>query len=319
MKYKFDDISERDMDMLFAEEFSSSKEFADIFFSKVFIKNAEIVEVELSKISAEFGESDITVIFATGDKKHALLIEDKIDAIAMPLQCERYFERGRVGIENGDYDGFDVFIVAPQKYLKENLMAQIYPNKVSYEEILSHFQDRTDNRSQFKYAQISFAIYKQKHGYQVIENTAVTSFWDKYITYKETNYPQLWLISQRGVKGGRSAWPQFDTVIKHVRIYHKSSVGCIDLTIPNGAGIIVELEKVIAKSGIDLHDKNMVLVKTGKSAAIRVNVPIIDFTKPFENNIKELESCFDAVMELTNFAKEMALKSDLMNFLANLI
>ncbi len=319
MKYKFDDIYERDMDMLFAEEFSYSKEFADIFLSKVFIERAEIIEVELSKTSSEFGESDITVIFAINNKKHALLIEDKIDAIAMPMQCERYFERGRVGIENGDYDGFDVFIVAPQKYLQENLMAQKYPNKVSYEEILSHFQDRIDSRSQFKYAQISFAIYKQKHGYQVIENTAVTSFWDKYITYKEINYPQLWLTNKRGPKGRDSTWAHFQTVIKGLFVYHKSSIGCIDLTIPNGAERIVELEKFIVKSGIDLYDKNMVLIKTGKSAAIRISVPTIDFTMPFENYIKELEICFGAVVKLTNFAKEMALKSDLMNFLANII
>ena len=87
-------------------------QFADIFLSKVGIKNATVFEAELSKTDTEFGESDITVIFSVGCKKHALLIENKIDAKAMPRQCERYFIRGNNGKANGDYDSFDVFIIA---------------------------------------------------------------------------------------------------------------------------------------------------------------------------------------------------------------
>ena len=51
----------------------------------------------------------------------------------MPEQCSRYEVRGNLGVSNGDYDEFSVFIVAPEKYLNENAEAKKYPNKVSYE------------------------------------------------------------------------------------------------------------------------------------------------------------------------------------------
>ena len=50
----------------------------------------------------------------------------------------------------------------------------------------------------------------------------------------------------------------------------------------------------------------MTLVKTGKSAAIRVSVPVLDFTKPFEIYSKDISLCFDAIVKLTNAAKEIS-------------
>ena len=77
------------------------------------------MDVYLSK-SDKDGESDITVIIKSEGKKYGLLIEDKIDAIAMPEQPERYIKRGEKGIKNKDYDAFYSFIVCPEKYYKNN-------------------------------------------------------------------------------------------------------------------------------------------------------------------------------------------------------
>ncbi len=306
MNVKFNDVTERDMDFLFIEEIASTPEFAKIFLKKIAIENADVIETEISKVSSEFGESDMTVIISVDDKRHALLIEDKIDAIAMPRQCNRYFKRGELGIKNGEYDSFDVFIVAPEKYLKENKEAVKYPNKVSYEECAKFFKNKTDNRNQFKYSQIIHSINKQKHGYQVIENEAVTDFWDKYITYKETKYPELWLVSKRGIKGARATWPHYRTVLDNMFIYHKSEFGYVDITIPNSADKIVDLETTFGKANIDLASRNMTLVKTGKSAAIRIAVPVIDFSKPFEDYANVIDDCFNALKTLTDFAKEIS-------------
>ncbi len=127
---KFSDVYEKDMDMLFLEEIAVNPEFASIFLSKIGIDNATVLEVEQSKTDPEFGESDMTIIFQVYNKKHALLIEDKIDAVAMPEQCSRYSKRGDIGVQNGEYDSYDVFIVAPEKYLLQNAEAGHYLNKV---------------------------------------------------------------------------------------------------------------------------------------------------------------------------------------------
>lgn len=304
--FKFNDITERDMDMLFLEEIASSKAFANIFLSKVGMENGTVIGTELSKTAIEFGESDMTVVLSIENRRHALLIEDKIDAMAMPQQCERYFKRGELGVANGEYDSFDIFIIAPEKYLSHNIEATKYPNKVTYEECAEYFASQNNIRSVFKLQQISQAINKQKHGYQVIENKAVTEFWDKYITYKEKNHPELWLVSKRGVKGVNAHWPQYNTVIDNMIIYHKSEVGYVDMTISGAADKIIGLEQAFLNTSFNLSERGMTLVKTGKSAAIRIIVPILDFTKPFEIYSKDISVCFAAIVKLTNAAKEIS-------------
>ena len=135
MEHKFRDILEHDMDMLILEEFTCSNKFAKIFLNKVGIDNAIVISTWQSKTDNELGESDMTVVFDCDGKKIALLIEDKIDAIAMPEQPSRYSLRGDKGIQDGDYDNYYVFIVAPRQYLDINEKAKEYPNRVSYEEL----------------------------------------------------------------------------------------------------------------------------------------------------------------------------------------
>ncbi len=106
LKCKFSDVSERDMDLLFLEEFVSSPKFLNIFLSKVGLENADMIEAEQSKVDMEYGESDMTLIVEKGGNKYGILIENKIDAIAMPNQYGRYVERGKIGIKNKEYNDF---------------------------------------------------------------------------------------------------------------------------------------------------------------------------------------------------------------------
>ena len=49
--------------------------------------------------------------------------------------------------------------------------------------------------------------------------------------------------------------------------------------------------------------QNVIAVKTGKAAALRIVVPEIELTKPFEDTPEsDLRMCLDAVQELTNYA-----------------
>ena len=314
MNCKFSDVSERDMDLLFLEEFASSPDFSRMFLSKIGKIGAEVLEVEHSKTDSEFGESDMTVIFQCGEKKHALLIEDKIDATAMPRQCERYFKRGERGVERDEYESFDVFIVAPQKYLEENEEAALYPYQVSYEECLTYFEEQEDARSRFKAERIAQAIHKQKHGYQLIENAQVTAFWEKYISFQETYYPELPLTSKRGKKGFWARWAYFRTVIENVLIYHKTEYGYMDMTFEGAAEKIVLFEKTMLAEGFHLKEKGIRFEKTGKSAALRMIVPKMDFTKPFEEYEKDMSACFEAAAVLVDLAKEISMKENLVAF-----
>ena len=120
MIHKFRDILEHDMDMLILEEFACSIGFSKIFLNKVHISDAKVISTWQSKTDSELGESDMTVVLEYNNKKIALLIEDKIDAIAMSEQPARYVLRGNKGVTDGEYDTYYIFIVAPQEYLEKN-------------------------------------------------------------------------------------------------------------------------------------------------------------------------------------------------------
>ena len=93
MVFRFNGVSERDMDLLFLEEFAVNKDFWDLFIQQIQdfdLNGYEIVSEELSFVDAALGESDLTIVLENKGHKVALLIEDKINAVAQPRQYERW-------------------------------------------------------------------------------------------------------------------------------------------------------------------------------------------------------------------------------------
>lgn len=305
LECKFSDILERDMDLLFLEEFVSSEEFLNIFLSKINLTGAMVRKIEHSKMDLDDGESDMTAIVEKDGRKYGLLIEDKIDAIAMKNQSGRYFKRGEKGKINGDYNKYFVFVVAPKKYLQENQEAKKYPNKITYEECLEYFLSKTDPRSQFKAQQIAKAIDKQKKGYQVIENTNVTSFWQQYISVQKTCYHQLQLKYDSQIKGSKALWVTFHTDYKQIKIVHKSDKGFVDMEFSGLGEKTTELRKLFASQ---IEESKYKVVLTGKSAVLRKECSKIDFKADFESQkeivIEALSAANELYITLDNISKE---------------
>ena len=105
MNLKFEKVLERDVDLLIISKLNNDNNFINFFLSKIDLNNCTIEEIEHSSKDND-GESDITIILNNSKEKIGLLIEDKIDAIAMPNQKERYNIRGNKGIDNKKYDNF---------------------------------------------------------------------------------------------------------------------------------------------------------------------------------------------------------------------
>ena len=122
MRFRFNSVSERDMDLLFLEEFAVNRDFLNLFIQEIkdiSLADYEVVSEEVSFVDEALGESDLTIILERDGHKVALLIEDKINAIAQPRQYERYVERGNKGIQEKLYDAFYVFLIAPSAYIEE--------------------------------------------------------------------------------------------------------------------------------------------------------------------------------------------------------
>ena len=305
---KYRNVSERDMDLLFMEAFATDPDFARLFIEKT--DNAgqafQIVSAERSKVDSGLGESDITVIYETEGKLHALLIEDKIDAIAMPDQHGRYEKRGRKGIEAGEYADFEIFIVCPEKYRESNEEAAKYENFVSYEACRDYFSPREDAHSRHWYQQISQALETMKAEYKVdINEIAVDSF-QKYAAYQKAYYPRLRLQNHADSKKVNGWWPSYKVGTTGMYILHKTNFNCVDLTITGAADRMAELS-VILKWLHDGGHKNILLEKTGKSAAFRIETPEIRMGKPFETwMMGDLDACFEAIQELADLAAMFA-------------
>lgn len=72
------------------------------------VSDYALKELFLSKMDKD-GESDITVVIEMEGRRYALLIEDKIDALAMPDQQFRYTTRGDKVIAKQEYDEYRDF------------------------------------------------------------------------------------------------------------------------------------------------------------------------------------------------------------------
>lgn len=269
-------VSEKDIDLLIIEEFLSDKEFQKIFLKKIRFESISLISVNHSLMTIE-GESDIVILVKYKEKNIGIFIEDKIDATAMPFQHQRYQERAIKMIQDKIIEDYRIFIVAPKAYLSSNLEAKKYENQISYEDLLSYFSNSTNVRHRYKAQLLKNAIEKKDKGYTPIESLPITSFWEKYYAFKKNYFNHFLLNEIKGSRGANATWPWFSTKYKDVKIAHKSDKGCLDITFHQKS---VDLN-VFHNNILKFLEKDMKIVKTGKSIAIRILVPYIDFRENF--------------------------------------
>lgn len=289
------------MDLLFMEAFITDKGFTESVIDTADLPKGEfsVLEVQLSRTELDLGESDITVIIEIDGCRYGLLIEDKIDAMAMKDQYERYKKRGNIGIERGDYADFRIFMFSPDKYHEINAEAVKYDYFISYEKHMKYFAGKSDLISKVRYMQLEAAINKAKSPVNITLNEDVNAFFVKYRNYQKENYP---LLDLRTKETSNGYWANYATGFGKVYIYHKMQEGYVDLTFPNDAGLMnvfQEMAEWLRKRGMD----RVLAVKTGKSAALRLEVPKLKMNGAFEKTEEsDLIECFNAISELNELA-----------------
>lgn len=297
----FNAVHERDMDIMFLEALVSDPGFTKLVLSKTKFgdQGFQVLSAALSETETGLGETDICVVLQVGDIRLGLLIEDKVDAIAMPDQYLRYHKRGKRGVQRGTYDAYEVFIFCPCKYRNNNAEAKKYENVISYEDIKGYFDGKDDVISRVRSQQLAQAIERAKKPPEVNVNEAANLFFNKYKAYQKQFYPELDLRTSEKSNGW---WPHYSTRLGDVYIYHKRPEGFVDLTFPNAAGKMDVFQSMA--SWLRSHDvPNVVAVKTGRAAALRIEVPKMPLTAVFEHIEKaDIKKCFDAVQALVDFA-----------------
>ncbi len=307
MTIQFEGIYERDMDLLFMQKIASDKEFVRKFFlesaqpaAKGYDKTSFSIEKVAHSVVTEDGESDIEAVLSIGDKRIAVLIEDKIDAIAMPEQASRYSIRGQKAVDRGDYDEFFVFIIAPRDYLNSNTEAKKYAHRIAYEDILE------STRDVFEKEVIRHAL-SDANTVRLPRNAVVTKFWDRLYDFVDDNYRDVFnLHGYRGLErsGIAGQWISM-TCAKPYSIQIKSDRGYVDLEINGYADRFSQF----SNDNKDLIDERRLYVRAAtKSLAIRKYIEKIDFTEPFETQEPALYIAFDAAKELQDLIPKLKIR-----------
>ena len=307
-------VYEHDMDVMLMQALLTDYTFLDLFIGKTDWSGLDLkpIHAEISNSDENLGETDITVILSDGTSKFALLIEDKIDAVAQPDQHDRYVKRGSKAVRNGLYVAYKVFIVCPQKYYDADDEAKKYEHFVSYEECAEHFRKSTDSMSNIRYQEVMQAISKAKRPPQVTINEDANSFFRKYREYQREHFPQLEMRTKETANG---YWVDYRTRFPYQQAYllHKLADGEVDITFNRGKGRASVLDAIC-----DWFNKNgfteISAPVTGKSVALRMNVPKLLYKHGWETLSKEdVDKCFTAITKMVELAK---LFCDIQDFLS---
>lgn len=305
MTVSFKKIFEHDMDLLIIEEFLCDRSFAKIFLDKIGLP-CDYIKCEAYHSMADAdGESDITVVLHYGEKKYGVLIEDKIDAPTMEQQSNRYKIRAEHQKASGMYDDYSIFLAAPQSYMEEHQTDgnADYKNRVTYEELLAHFEHQSGERAAYKSAVIQFALAEKKKGYIVDPDAQVSAFWKELRQYCEMNFYQLNMLGDDRERGAMARWPEFSTTMKKVKIIYKSDQGVVDMEFSGYGDKRALLRKVLGS----LMD-DATICPTGKSACVRLKKESwkVDFKEAFCEHITEIHDVLQAVERLYELSAKMA-------------
>lgn len=139
-------------------------------------------------------------------------------------------------------------------------------------------------------------------------NEIANSFLRQYINYQKEHYPSLDLSTKEDKNGW---WTDYRTELGNAFINHKIQEGYVDLTILK-ASDKTDQAKIIAEWARQHKIKIAKVVKTKKSAMLRMYVPKLDIKEGFDRvDQGELNQCFDAIKELTDFANIIEMASSI--------
>ena len=121
--------------------------------------------------------------------------------------------------------------------------------------------------------------------------------------YEQAHFPDLDIRTKETSNGW---WVDYNTALQNVIIIHKTQEGYADLTFAHAADRLPDVKAMadwLREHGVpSVHG-----VKTGKSAALRIEVPKLAVKQNFENTPeKNLKACFEAIHELNQIAKLLA-------------
>jgi len=294
-------VSERDVDLLILEEMIVDPSFREWLAGEAGLSipaAADFVGAWHSVWDPLLGESDLVALWRFPDaRRHALLLENKINAPAQPSQAERYLERGRKGVQTNDWDDFRTCVVAPARYLESTSKTAAYMSQVSYELVRDRLQAKGDPRKRAAYraSVIESAIQQQRRGYSPEIDESVSGFWREFWRLSLEHCPRIGMTEPEPKPAGAGwIWTRPPELGGRRWIAFKLANGVVDLQLDGAADRAVEIDQICrSRLGGEVR-----AVRTGKSTSLRLEVEPVDVMSDFEDQRAVILSVLDAAVAL---------------------
>jgi hypothetical protein len=192
--------TERDIDLLLVEEIYSNRNFLEWLTNLAGINiNIESWQVKHSQRRTQSRrEMDIFIdIRADGNRKIALLIENKLDASEQPDQAESY--RDELANLSSKYHQSRMIIVCPEGYKQKNFeFVSKFDVFLSYEKISAWYLQAQKKASADVYLRFKLrselfdqAVNKYRRGYTAIPNKVIGTFNAQYVSLLREMAPEI--------------------------------------------------------------------------------------------------------------------------------
>ena len=293
-------VAERYIDLLLMEEFHVEPTFTDWFAVQVGLTGAAF-DGAWHSVNDQDGETDLLLRVEISGERVAILIENKIGAPAQPDQDIRYHLRGARAQEAGRYDRFITAICAPQIYLDAMPENTAYQHRIAYEALQDWFAQIGGRRASWRCAIMKEAIEQGRRGYTMTAYVGLTAFHMAYWSTVEEQFSDL-VMKRPTMKGSHSSWVVMRGADfpKGVTLNHKLTMGVVDLSFSSTEASSLSAMRT------ENWPKAARVLRTGKSAALRLAVPICDLNAPFDEQADRVHVALEAARKLAPYAQMLA-------------
>lgn len=229
-------FAERDIDVLLAEELRVNPIFARWFLDAQNV-NSQVevpaVRTSVSEMDGRGRETDVLALFgADKENRHAVLVENKIEADFQPNQLEDYLNRGRRGVDEKSWGGFSVAVFAPT-YRNLNVPAGV--SVVRFADAAralrsSGRDDRTLYRAEFLEAADSMNIVSVE-----AVNPFVVAWWKSVDEMVAREFGNFFIVDRQRFPKTTYINPKCIDMPKYLRVDLKGDKGTVGIAIVGGS------------------------------------------------------------------------------------
>ncbi|HTT84691.1 MAG TPA: hypothetical protein VMF67_14525, partial [Rhizomicrobium sp.] len=185
---------ERDIDLLLAEELRVNPAFGRWMMERFGLSDELLFPACATDVSVveDGSEADVVATFnRTDGLLHRLLVENKIDAILMPEQLERYVRRGEGELRRKIVSGYSVLFFTPSSYRLAKMPNGV--RQITFQEAATVLHGQQDLRGQYRASLLTKAVRLgspgERDAHVAATDPYIKEWWDRVYAMLEREFP----------------------------------------------------------------------------------------------------------------------------------